>query len=344
VLYTFRMDNYSCGHHRVLWPAEAIDPDGGRISHVSPGEEAGFVTAQVVNGKVNGLRDIPTDMTAILLQRPTSLTLGQCIPFLRGEGIRVIIDVDDDLELLSPRHPSWRILNSHPDHSAKVLRQACRHADVVVCSTPQIKDRLAPTNGVVVRNRLPASHFKATPDLEYMALHPYTYETHVAWPASIGTHPDDGQEVGNALALLRQPVRVVGPASTRGKSVLGADPIYDGEVAFDNWIPRISTIHTGIAPLNSSGFSQAKSALKPLELAVAGVPHVRSRTPEFELLGAGLPADGKREWLNQLKTLTTDEVARKDEVARNFAIAEANCYDLAEVKDEWNHAWFDAFS
>lgn len=344
MLYTFRMDNFSCGNHRVLWPSEAIDPDGARIKHVAPNDENGVITAQVSNGNVVGIRDIPTDITALLMQRPTSIALGQCIPFLRGQGIRIIIDVDDDLELLSARHPSWQLLHSLAGHSPKVLRQSCKHADVVVCSTPQIKDRLAPRNGVVVRNRLPASHFGQFPDEEYMALNGWVNDPHVAWPVSIGTHPDDGQEVGNSLARLGLPVRVVGPAHPRGKSVLGVEPIFDGEVAFSEWIPRLSTIHTGIAPLNDSAFSWAKSALKPLELAVAAVPHVRSRTPEFELLGAGLPAQGKREWYSQLKRLTIDEGLRREEVARNYEIAQENRYDLDEVKAEWNHAWFDAFS
>ncbi len=343
MIYTFRMDNYACGHHRILWPGEALDPDGKRIRHVAPNEEDGILTAQVVRGNVVGIRDIPSDITAILLQRPTSIALGQAIPYLRAEGVRVIIDVDDDLELLSARHPSWNLLHDLPEHSPKVLRQACKHADVVVCSTPQIKDRLAPKNGLVVRNRLPASHFNLTPDLEFMEKNPYTFEPHTGWPVSIGTHPDDGQEVGNALAKLRLPVRVVGPWHPRGKAALGVDPTFDGEVQFDNWIPRIATIHTGIAPLNSTAFSWAKSALKPLEFAVAGVPHVRSRTPEFELLGAGLPADGKREWYRQLKQLTEDTFLRDEEIARNHEIAQANRYDSDEVKAEWEHAWFDAF-
>lgn len=341
MLYTFRMDNFSCGHHRVLWPAEAIDPTGVWIRHIAPGEEEGTITARTVNGNVVGLLNVPADITAILLQRPTSIHLGQTIPHLRRQGIRVIVDVDDNLEHLSPRHPSWQILHRLPGHDPRVLRQACKHADVVVCSTPQIKDSLAPKNGVVVRNRLPASHFGQTPDVEYMELNPWTYEPHVAWPVSINTHPDDGQEVGNALAKLREPVRVVGPYSQRGKSVLGVEPTFDGEIAFDNWIPRLSTIHTGIAPLNSTPFSLAKSALKPLELAVAGVPHVRSRTPEFELLGAGLPAHGKREWYAQLRRLMEDKALREDEIGRNYAIAEANRYDSAEVKAEWEAAWLD---
>lgn len=344
MLYTFRMDSYSCGMHRVVWPADVVDPDGTRIKHIAPNESDGVVTARVVRGQVVGLTNIPSDMTAILLQRPTSIALGQCIPYLRAQGIRVIIDVDDDLELLSPRHPSWELLHSLPGHNHKVLRQACRHADVVVCSTPQIMERLAPHNGVVVRNRLPAHHFNQTPDEEYMALNPYTFEPHIAWPVSIGTHPDDGQEVCNSLTRLRYPVRVVGPYNPRGKSVLGVEPTFDGEVPFDGWMSRMMTIHTGIAPLNSTPFSEAKSALKPLELAAAGVPLVRSRTPEFELLGVGLGAQGKNEWYHRLKNLMEDDALRKDEVDRNFEIAQANRYDDPEVVAEWEHAWFDAFA
>lgn len=325
-----------------MWPADAVDPGGTRIKHIAPNESDGVITARVVGSRVTGLTNVPADMTAILLQRPTSIALGQCIPLLRSEGIRVIIDVDDDLELLSSRHPSWELLHRLPGHSHRVIRQACNHADVVVCSTPQIKERLAPRNGVVVRNRLPAHHFDVSPDTEFMGKNPYTYDPHIAWPVSIGTHPDDGQEVHNSLARLGYPVRVVGPYNPRGKSVLGVEPTFDGEVPFESWMARVATIHTGIAPLNSTPFSEAKSALKPLELSAAGVPFVRSRTPEFELLGAGLAAQGKKEWYQRLKTLMEDDALRKDEVERNHEIAQANRYDSPEVISEWEYAWFSA--
>lgn len=341
MLYTFRMDDYACGYHRIMWPAGALDPDGTRIKHIAPNETDGVVTARTIGSRVTGLTNVPSDMTAILIQRPTSVMLGQCIPWLRAEGIRVIIDVDDDLELLSSRHPSWELLQTMPGHDARVVRQSCKHADVVVCSTPQIKDRLAPDNGVVVRNRLPTHHFDAVPDVAFMEANPYTQEPHIAWPVSIGTHPDDGQETSYALARLDHPVRVVGPHHDRGKSILGVDPHFDGEVKFDNWMSRVATIHTGIAPLNSTPFSEAKSALKPLELSVAGVPFVRSRTPEFELLGAGLGAAGKKEWYYQLKRLMADDVLRKEEIARNHEIAQDNRYDSDEARAEWEHAWFD---
>jgi hypothetical protein len=341
VLYTFRMDSFACGTHRVMWPADVIDPEGTRIKHIAPNETDGVVTARVLGSRVTGLTNVPSDMTAILIQRPTNIMLGQCIPWLRAEGIRVIIDVDDDLELLSARHPSWELLHNEQGHDAKVVRQACKHADVVVCSTPQIKERLAPINGVVVRNRLPAHHFDVLPDEEFMALNPYTFDPHVAWPVSIGTHPDDGQETSYALTRMGVPVRVVGPRSPRGKSIFGVEPHFDGEVKFDNWMSRVATIHTGIAPLNSTPFSLAKSALKPLELAVANVPFVRSRTPEFELLGAGLGAGNKREWYYQLKRLMAEDVLRKEEIARNQEIAQANRYDDPEIRAEWEHAWFD---
>lgn len=343
VLYTFRMDSFACGMHRVVWPADEVDPHGERIKHIEPNGTDNVVMARMSGGRVVGLADVPSDMTAILLQRPTSIPLGQCIPLLKREGIRVIVDADDDLELLSPRHPSWGIMHNLPDHDPGVLRLACKHADVVVCSTPQIMERLAPTNGVVVRNRLPAQHFDIEPDTDFQDANPYTYEPHIAWPVAIGTHPDDGQEVKHALNRLRYPVRVVGPQHERGRAILGMEPIFDGEVPFSGWMSRVATIHTGIAPLNDSPFSHAKSALKPLELAAALVPFVRSKTPEFELLGAGLGADNKREWYYQLKRVLEDDGLRKDEVARNLEIAQANRYDADETRAEWEHAWFEAY-
>lgn len=344
MLYTFRMDDFACGHYRILWPASEIDPKGERITNIALDEADGVVTARVLDGRVKGLENVPTDMDAILLQRPTNMLLAQCIPFLQGQGIRVIVDVDDDLHSLSPRHPSWTLLHSLPNHSVDVLSMACKHANVVVCSTPQIKERYAPDNGVVVRNRIPSHHFGILPDEEFMELNPYTFDPHIGWPVSIGTHPDDGQQVQNSLARCRVPVRVVGPEHQRGKSILGVEPTFDGEVLFENWIPRVKTIHTGIAPLADTRFNQAKSALKPLEFAVAGVPFVRSTTPEFEALGAGLGAENKRQWYSHLRRLLEDESFRYDETQRNLAIAHENRYDLGEVKAEWEYAWFEAYA
>jgi glycosyltransferase involved in cell wall biosynthesis len=116
-----------------------------------------------------------------------------------------------------------------------------------------------------------------------------------------------------------------------------------GPLPFDGWMGAISHLGVGVAPLADTSFNAAKSWLKPLELAAAGIPWVASPRIEYQRfagLGAGLLAEKPKDWYRQLIRLTRDDAFREEQsqavrsVASNLTI-EAHAWRTAEM---WHRA------
>lgn len=172
-----------------------------------------------------------------------------------------------------------------------------------------------------------------------------TLPLRVGWPGSIITHPDD---LGPTLPALHRlsiaPLFALGPhphpTSEHRRKPLARQPysdmVFSGKIDFDEWLPYIAEhLDIGIAPLETSRFNEAKSWLKPLELAAAGTPFVASATSEYTQLKAGLLARKPNDWYRQLRTLLNDADLRQAEIERNRLIAQSHTYDNPHVMDDW---------
>lgn len=340
--YLFLADRTACGFQRMVAPFNAIKADPRYrnldIKLVEPGDHAGL-QAKVQGENVYGVT-IPSDCDRVIIQRPTSKILVTCLAYMQMQGVHVAVDLDDDLLALHPNHPTLRYFRSLEGHSLDAVRTACQMADTFIASTPALAEKYKSRTGrtVVVRNRVPSSAFRVQAE----GLAP-----HIGVPFAISTHPYDLGAVGNSLISFEEPVVITGPSpednvnNCRVKRLIGRDAEFTGEIGYDDWENALSRIHTAIAPLELSPFNTSKSALKCLQLSAAGVPFVKSPTPEYELLGAGLTADGNkpRAWKRQLKALLTDGSLRQDEIDRNRKIAEQNVYEDPNIVDEWLDAW-----
>ena len=366
-LWAYPMDATGCGMYRVQWPLEALAEHRGLEVHlVPPGSDEGIGARLGLKGDVTHVR-VPEGCTGLLVQRPTSELLVETLTLLkRATDLPLYVDVDDDLSALSSRHPAFHHLHPRsrgriPGHSAQAVHQACAVADLVIASTPAILERYAKHGrGFVLENRLPRHLVRPIPPHPRASLtaggegsredHPPTApRVGPLWPGSLITHPDDLGPVLPALHRLNVPeLLTLGPDPRVGHSPGLPNNVrlpfprmtFSGRIDFDDWIPTIRK-HEGIAiaPLEKSRFNDAKSWLKPLEIAVAGVPFVRSATAEYDLLGAGLSAPRPKDWYRLLRDLAHDADLRASEVARNRAIAEANVYDLPAVLDDWQRVF-----
>lgn len=340
------MDDQGCGHYRLKWPGmELVAKFGDKLKMVMPGDDAGLKANLDGNKEVTGVV-IPEDCEVVVLQRPTNHVLVETIPFVQAEGVRVVIDIDDDLAAVSPRHPVWPLLHSKSDtgHGWDAVTKSCEYADFVVAATPALLERYAKHGrGAVVRNRLPEHLFTAE-------LKTPPEPAHVGWAGAILSHPDDLSVLGASLAQLGCPVRIVGPVPVdmrtrppkedwgKVRRLLGTDKVeFTGPIDFDCWIPAVSTLYIGMAPLQLDRFNIAKSWLKPLEMSVARVPFVASNTPEYSHLGAGMLASRPKDWRILLNKLLKDDTLRADEISRNYEIAGQN--RLTDHVHEWREAW-----
>lgn len=336
----FLGDRTGCGSYRGIYPFNAIKADP-RYSHldikiIDPGDSAGL-QAKVLGNKVYGVT-IPSDCDRVVIQRPTSEILVTCLAYLQREGVHVAVDLDDDLLALHPNHPTRGHFRTLPGHSLEAVRTACQIADTFIASTPAIAERYKSRHGrtIVVRNRLPRSAFRVQAE---------DLTPHIGVPFAISTHPFDLAAVGNSLLSFDEPVVITGPSpedninNCRVKRMIGRDAEFTGEIAYEDWEDALARIHTAISPLELSPFNQAKSSLKCLQLAAAGVPFVKSPTSEYELLGAGLTAEGNkpRAWKRQLKALISSESLRNEEISRNREIAMTCLYE--NYVADWVDAW-----
>lgn len=337
MLYAYPMDLTGCGHYRVLYPFKAMPPEvQAKVQLVAPGEDGG-IQAQVQGTNVYGVT-IPSDCTAVLVQRPTSEILARTLRQLRGEGIEIILEVDDDLEVLDPTHPTWHMLHRLPGHDSIFPRLVGTLASRVIVSTEALRKRFSTivqpgVEVLVCRNRIP----KASVGTPWQRVGEHV----LGWPGAVFTHPGDLDTLGGSVARLGRGFRIVGDKSDEATPRLGipdSEITYSGQIDFEVWIETIRReLTVGLVPLKDSRFNRSKSALKVLEMAAAGVPMVRTTLPEFEDLGIGLPAAKPKNWYHQAQRLLSDDALWAEEQSRNLEIASQNTYE--EHVDEWLYAW-----
>lgn len=137
-----------------------------------------------------------------------------------------------------------------------------------------------------------------------------------------GTLSGDGTTAAAALAGVR-------PSRTgRTRPVVGPPDYPDLLTGFD----------IGIVPLRDCPQNHAKSFLKGLEYAAAGVPFVAQRTAEYEALGAGLLASTPREWAAALDALACPDRRRQEQERGLQAVTRWSRHSQA---GEWESAYAD---
>jgi glycosyltransferase involved in cell wall biosynthesis len=333
-------DVFACGHYRVVWPSEVVAMGGETVTVVPPKGATAIVTKE--NRETGEVVDAfpPEDIDVIVLQRPARSRIAQAVPFLRAHGVAVVVDVDDDLPRIHPDNPAYR--GMHPKHSPDYhwdnVAYACEHATLVTVSTPALVPRYGPHGRVrVVRNYVPKKFLGYGRDPGLAS---------VGWAGSLHSHPRDLYPAAYALhKLWKEGVELsfVGPKDGLHKelNVPSGAIRATGNLSFGDWTPAVAErIGVGVAPLATSAFNAAKSWLKPLEYAAAGVPCVVSGTPEYRLLAESTGAavvQRRGDWYAELKALLNDDARRKD--ASEAAREAASAFTIEGHAHEWAEAW-----
>ena len=292
-----------------------------------------------IGGRADG-RLIPLDFHSqplmldpdlIVVQRWMNAEAPQAITDARRAGQVIIQDVDDWFWGLHPANRAHRTTNKrlNPDHNREHYKAVIERSDAVTCSTgflaKRIRDRMG-ARTFILRNCINPSLFTKQPirniseglvvgwtgalqwrsgDLEtlrgwfgdWLATNDATFVHHGVFPGE----PDD-----LAASIIGLAPEQVGP-SKRG--VPPAD--YPDNVAgFD----------IGIVPLSDHPFNHAKSWIKGLEYAAAGIPFVAFGTSEYEQLGCGLTATTPDEWVAALDALRSPTL-RAEQAALGRAVA-----------------------
>lgn len=309
------MDDSGCGSYRLLYPMRVLQQQGFDV------ERRGFHLDHHHRG-------------VLVLQRPTEREVAlESIPKLQGKGWAVVIEVDDDLGALHPQHVSHKRLHPRysPTDNSQWLEVACEQADLVTVST-----------SALARKYAPHGRFAVLPNLvraDDIADRPAT-GTRFTWAGQPSTHPQDAKVAARgAQALVGQGWRLdafdqeaLDDLGARG-NVLPWRPL-------ETYVRSLREFGLGMVPLRESPFNEAKSWLKGLEYAAAGVPFVATPTTSYRELadyGAGLLASSEKDWKRKLLMLGQDEDARLRLAESGLEVARSLTYE------EHAYRWWDAW-
>lgn len=347
-VHVYPADRYGCGCYRLIWPAQVLRAQGYDVTIIAPDDPTRSIGGDLdreQNFQLVNVTNVPDDVDVIVMQRLVMAQLSDAVPILRARGIAVVVDMDDDLTAIHPGNIAFTRLNPNnsqtPFFSWANAERACHRATMVTVSTDPLLRIYAPHGrGAVLRNMIPSHHLE---------IRHVDNET-IGWGGSLHSHPDDVPVLGAAMMRLikengAQFLSIGDPDGIRQALRLPDEPPTYGPVNIGAWPFALADLGIGIAPLaHTSRFNQAKSWLKPLEMASLGVPWVASPGPEYRRLhelGCGVLAEKPRDWYRELRRLLDDPGRRAEQstagraVARDLTI-EGNAWRWMEV---WADAW-----
>lgn len=335
-------DKWGCGHYRLIWPGLALKEQGYDVEVTIPGEGSG-IGGVINNGRVVQI-DIKEDADVFVMQRPTNIMAVDLIRLLREQGKTVVVDMDDDLARIHPANMAFRMLHPKwsPNNNWQLAIEGCKLATLVTVSTPLLLERYGKMNNTrVLRNCIPARFL----DVE----HPLDVKPVWGWGGALHSHPDDLPIIGSTVHAMNQlgfEFRIIGHPEGTGRALgLSKDPDGPGAVPFEDWIPHLTQLAVGAAPLADTAFNRSKSWLKPLEYAAAGVPYVVSNLDEYSELvkqGAGLAVKNRgKDWTAAVKRLLTNDQFRNEQslAARDVA----SRFTIEEHAWRWWETWDVAY-
>ena len=231
----------------------------------------------------------------------------------RGNGIRLVYDLDDDLLALPPRHPDAARLAPLAPAVARLLAAA----DVVSVSTQALAARLRRRrpDAVVLENGLDERLWADPPPARlrrggvvrilYMGSQTHAEDFALVVPAMERLLAVFGPQIGFDM------IGVSAGAVPGWVGRIGPPPTAGSYPGFVNWLLQQGAWDIGIAPLAAGRFNAGKSAIKALEYAALGLPSVASDSPAYrgsaaDQAGGILVANTEAAWHEALLRLLRD--------------------------------------
>lgn len=274
----------------------------------------------------------------IVLQRPMRRWFADIIPMLQKLGLKVIVDVDDLFDSIDRQHAAFEGVNptKHPHHNHEWVKEACRRADLVTCTTPLLAKRYGFDHVKILPNYVPES---------FLTTERTVLEKTVGWTGTVESHPKDLLATRGAVASALKDTgwnfHVVGTGKLAQETLdLPEPPSVTGLVPYADYPAAMAAIEVGVVPLAQSEFNEAKSALKMMEFAALGVPVLATATYDNSRMyaaGIGNIVKHPSHWYKRLHKLITDEAYREDLAGKGKEVMQQYTYE--KNAHRWADAW-----
>lgn len=328
----------------MRWPGELARAAGYDVTVFDPGPIHSLPLmvgldpiTRIPTAKITG----PIDCDVVVFQRPLNFRIQFAIQALQRNGVRCVVELDDDLGTVHAQHDAFGWLNptSNPETNHQHLAHACRVADAVVVTTPALARRYGQERAIVVENHIPRRYLDATAEHD-------PDRVVIGWTGKIGSHAGDLNVLRGAMATIldQEPsasFRVLGDNYGVDRVLSLKEPpelVYG--VQLDEYPGEVARFDIGVAPLADTAFNRSKSWLKPLDYASCGVPFVCSPTDEYRRFtdqGCGLVADRARSWVSSLRRLIREPGLRAEMAAAGREVASR--WVMEDHVDRYVEAW-----
>jgi glycosyltransferase involved in cell wall biosynthesis len=290
-----------------------------------------------------GVKDLEA-CDVLVLQRQFRPNLLRAAELARESGKLVVSEVDDDLWSLEPHNPAYRSW-SNP-RVIQGLEAVLRASDMVTTTTHELRRRLLALNEKVevLPNMLPDMWWPPPEDVGPENRSDSDGRLVIGWAGS-ATHAEDLRLLSGVIEQILErhshvEFRFAGMDSVPFDAHPRISPM--PPVKLEGYPGLLRAFDIGIAPLTGSRFNRAKSDLKFLEYAAAGVASVVSRVPAYERSvehgESGFLARNAKDWLKHLNRLIVDEDLRKG-IGRS-----ARAWAETRMIDRNVHLWEQAYS
>lgn len=271
------------------------------------------------------------DCCVIYMQRWMLKGIPENIKIAKSNGQTIVNDLDDWYWGLHARHQAKSIIDpkNNKEENTTIYRDVLVASDLVVTSTPflteQAKNKLGVENVRMFENCVDFSAYNLRRHEEG--------NTIIGWHGSTGHRSGDLDELGTVFPYLgedRFSFHHTGHTS-RGPNFWDEVKVEQSRVSLypmvsPTQIGKMLPFDIGVAPLTDTPFNHAKSWIKPLEYAAAGIPFVMSKSPEYSRLkeeyGVGRTAKRYRDWVKHFEYLSDPEI-RTEEAQQNLKALEA---------------------
>jgi len=328
-----------CAWYRCKLPADELNKRGWFATVGFPGfnPQRGFGMVVPEDRAIHGWDII---VFKLLMQREVL----EAMPAAQEMGQKIVVDVDDWFDGLHITNRAYEATDpkKNPNNNREIYAQIIMQANAVITSTPFLFDYYAAKsdNVFLVRNGIDIQRWKkreikmnhrlklgwvgATPwrsnDLETLSSFIGPYLT----SRKMGFHHSG--HTGNDLSLRANRQLGIPDSITRMSPLV---PIMSYPRLFEYF-------DIGIIPLNNVPFNHAKSFIKGLEYAAAGIPFITSYSPEYKYLadnGIGRVAYTPDDWIYHLDELR-DLQTRKDEIEENYERLQE--FTMAKRGEDWD--------
>jgi hypothetical protein len=320
-----------CAYYRCLLPM-SVSGQKARMGMPAWDPKQGFGVKET---ETTGIFGFDTVVLKLIMFRwtPEQIRIAQSL------GQRIIVDIDDYHEALTPANKAYELTD--PERNKKANRyyyqQVIEAADTLTVSTPFLYDTYKWHPDVhMIRNAVNLPQFERRKH--------NTQRPVIGWAGATSYRNNDLEQLRDWLPdLLERHDLTFHHAGHDPDSPSFAD--ITGIPAHRVTTSPIVPIHDyaaglrfdiGIVPLNNIPFNHAKSNIKGLEYAASGIPFVASDLPEYRHLheqGVGRIADTPDIWVQHMEELIQYKI-RKQEAARNYTVV-ARDWHIEARRAEW---------